>query len=562
MPITFSEVSKEAGIRTTARARRVLAALVLAFAAAAASGIAVPAAGAAPSADAPPMAAPAQVPPIPTPDQLPRIELPPLPQVPGPAPSPPSDPTGTVGGGGGSGASGGGSGGGATAGGASTGDGSGGGSGSHAGRSRGAGGRDGGGGRGRAARARAADDSAPEAAGRASRPTGARRTASDPAASGGDPLSDLGRQLPFPRQVPDWSRPIILVLLLLLLVMWARAALARGRERRLGRDLRVLQGALVPSVPSGLPGVRVSVAYRPADGPAAGGDFYDLFPLADGRTGLVLGDASGHGRAALSRATAARYTVRAYMEAGLEPREALAVAGRVLGRNGGEEFTTAVAAVHDAAAETLTYARAGHPPPILTGSGAHEPVTACSSPALGWGVPTGLRQTTVPFHPGSLACFYTDGLTEARLEGGRQLTREGLAAEIERLGPDEGARQLLRRTDDTARLVTDDMAACVLRTAEPANGGGQTWRLEELRTDRDDIEGPCVERFLRACGVSGAALEEALESARAVVSEHEGALLLVRLTPDATAVDVVASIEVSAAELASGGRNLRPVLAG
>src|SRR5436853_598397 len=81
----------------------------------------------------------------------------------------------------------------------------------------------------------------------------------------------------------------------------ARALLTGRRARRLGRahqaltaDVEVLQAALVPGLAGQIGATDISVAYRPADGLASGGDFYDAFALDDDRTAIILGDVSGH----------------------------------------------------------------------------------------------------------------------------------------------------------------------------------------------------------------------------------------------------------------------------
>ncbi|MHB1343460.1 MAG: PP2C family protein-serine/threonine phosphatase [Thermoleophilia bacterium] len=68
-------------------------------------------------------------------------------------------------------------------------------------------------------------------------------------------------------------------------------------ERRVAHVLQA--GLLAPAFP--FSGVDVRVAYRPANEiELVGGDFYDLFPIGDGRVAVVVGDVSGKGIEAAS----------------------------------------------------------------------------------------------------------------------------------------------------------------------------------------------------------------------------------------------------------------------
>lgn len=271
-----------------------------------------------------------------------------------------------------------------------------------------------------------------------------------------NPLDVIGGRIPLPIPVPNWSKPIIVLLLLLALWLGVRARLAAVRARRLEgqrvsllRDMDVMQMALVPQVPASLGGLTVSVAYRPADGPAAGGDFYDVFVPAPGKVAIILGDVAGHGHQALKQAALTRYTLRAYLQAGLAPRAALALAGRVSADPAVEHFATVAVATYDTRAGILTYALAGHPPPILGGFHAPEHLLACSSPPLGWTVPTGRRQTVLSLPAGATVCFFSDGLIEARC-GEDLLGTEQLTEILTALGPQPEAAELIARVSSTA----------------------------------------------------------------------------------------------------------------
>jgi hypothetical protein len=353
-----------------------------------------------------------------------------------------------------------------------------------------------------------------------------------PGDAGGSPV---GRTVSDIVEVVPSSIKIALAALVALCAMFGAGSLfSATRARRLARqrgdllkEVGLLQSVLLPPVPDTLGSVRTSVAYRPAEGLAAGGDFYDALALPGDRAAFILGDVSGHGQEALDRTAFVRYTLRAYVEAGLEPRAALQVAGRVVGEHLGGDFVTVVIAVHDPTTGSLTYAAAGHPAPIVVGPQAFEPVLAASSPPIGIGVPTGLRQTSLPFPAGAIACLYTDGLTEARTAGGGILGRGRLGDIVAELGPSASARRLLERISEEASTVGDDMAACLF--VPTGDALVERPRIEELEVSASDLGSPVVGRFLDACGADAAGLEAAEAAAREAADRHGGALLHVVL---------------------------------
>ena len=306
----------------------------------------------------------------------------------------------------------------------------------------------------------------------------------------------------------SWAKYALALLGLLVLALGAYTIVATARTRRLERqrealmeDIGLLQKALLPAVPARIGALLTTVAYRPADGPGAGGDFYDAFPLGDGRVGVLLGDVSGHGRQALAKTALVRFTVRAHLEAGLSPREALALTGRSLDGGLADDFATVIAAVHDPVKGTLTYASAGHPPPIVTGPPRHRPVTASSAPPIGVGFPTGQRQTILPMPEGASVMIYSDGLLESRIDG-VPVGPDRLAAWLEELGPEATAQQILERVVTHADRVPDDLAAVLLHAAPGATAPAA--RIEQLKLDVLDMDGPDLEGFLRGAGVAEA----------------------------------------------------------
>jgi serine phosphatase RsbU (regulator of sigma subunit) len=332
-------------------------------------------------------------------------------------------------------------------------------------------------------------------------------------------------------------------LLALAAVLAAGSRLLALRARRLERqhgellaDVGLLQTALLPPPPKRSGAVSTTVAYRPADGPAAGGDFYDVFSLEDGSLTMIVGDVSGHGREALPHTALVRFTLRAYLEAGLSAREALRTAGAVLERQLDGALATALIATYRPRERTLVYACAGHPPPLVLGSRSQlAPVAVCSAPPIGTGMRTGTRQTVLSLPGAARVCLHTDGVTDARvnseLYGGERLARA-----LAELGPQATASALLDRVAEETDARPDDMAACLLSVQ--GNASEPTTLVQELELAGDEAAGERAERFLLACAVAPATVARLAREAHEQARHAGSALLEVSLSDAAPAVAV------------------------
>ncbi len=375
-----------------------------------------------------------------------------------------------------------------------------------------------------------------------------------------DPLSSLGASLPVPLPVPDWSKPIILLLALLAIafgIRWwlasRRAGRLERRQRGLLRDIAVMQAALVPQVPARLQALEVSVAYRPAEGPAAGGDFYDVIELGPERVAVILGDVAGHGHDAVRQAALTRYTLRAFLKETGEPRAALALAGHALSEPGFEQLATVAIVVFDSSRGTLTYALAGHPPPLLLGVPAGDTPSACSSPPVGCELPTGRRQRTVSLPAGAQALLFSDGLIEARCaettDGHPDLLgRERLAELFAALPPQSGARELLGAVREASIATPDDMAACILTSR--AVGARRAIDHEILEVDGRAVADGHLSSYLRASGLAETDAERTLRATRTQLKSSESAILLVDRSHGEAEVGVRPGRERSSGEAA------------
>ncbi|MFN2626937.1 MAG: anti-sigma factor antagonist, partial [Mycobacteriales bacterium] len=194
----------------------------------------------------------------------------------------------------------------------------------------------------------------------------------------------------------------------------ALAGLKTALEREHGIT-GTLQRSLLPERLPEVPGMAFASRYIPGGaGLKVGGDWYDVFMLPRGRIALTVGDVVGRGIGAAAAMGQLRTAIRAYALERASPASVLDRLSRLVAEFEAAQMATLVFAVLDPESETLTYASAGHPPPLLLG-----PDGTATYLDGGRSLPLGLTSTprseaVTTVEAGATLILYTDGLVERR----------------------------------------------------------------------------------------------------------------------------------------------------
>ncbi|MFF1449953.1 PP2C family protein-serine/threonine phosphatase [Streptomyces sp. NPDC058274] len=220
------------------------------------------------------------------------------------------------------------------------------------------------------------------------------------------------------------------------------------------RDIaETLQRALLTDLPT-TPGLHLAARYLPAThGLNIGGDWYDAFRQPDGSLVAVIGDVTGHGLHAAVMMSQLRTALRAYAVDGGTPGQLLTRLHTFLHHLQPDLYATAVIARFRPDEPTVTWAAAGHPPPVLrTPEGDVRILDAKPGAMLGIPLQQDIRDHTAHLPPGSTLALYTDGLVERRAHGidpGIERLAEALSA--------QGAAELDRDLERSADRILDPM---------------------------------------------------------------------------------------------------------
>jgi len=212
-----------------------------------------------------------------------------------------------------------------------------------------------------------------------------------------------------------------------------------------------IQRSLLPRRLPDVPGLDLAAYYSPAR--QAGGDYYDFFPLADGKWGILLADVAGHGTPAAVHVAITHTLAHTRPHYSTHPADLVSYINHNLATRYTMDsglFITGFFAVYDPAHRTISYTSAGHPPPRVKRCSDGSLFTLNQAAGLPMGILPDAEYPTasVELSSGDQLIFYTDGITEA-FNGDNEMFG------IERLD------QALENCTLTAQGLIDDVLARV-----------------------------------------------------------------------------------------------------
>jgi len=257
------------------------------------------------------------------------------------------------------------------------------------------------------------------------------------------------------------------------LVAMLRSEIDAGRERRRRaqreerelEEARRIQRTLLPSALPIMDGFELSASWQPASG--VGGDCYDAIRFSPHRLALSIADVVGKGIPAALLMSNLQAAVRAFASEAARPGELCEQVNTVLcGHIAEGRFISFFYCVADSEIGSLSYANAGHFPPVLIKADGAVVRLSNGGPVLGVIPACAYDAGMVPFGAGDRLILYTDGITEARGEGDEEFGDDRLLSLAVQhracSAPALEARLVDAVATFTGRRFTDDATLMVL----------------------------------------------------------------------------------------------------
>lgn len=212
----------------------------------------------------------------------------------------------------------------------------------------------------------------------------------------------------------------------------ARGSVESARLQQRERNIATqLQDSLQPPSPPPVAGVSLAHFYRPALAEArVGGDFFDVFPVRETCTALVVADLSGKGLAAAQQVATVRNMLRFAVYSEPHLGQAISRLHQIMVDNNLlTGFATLFIGCYDPTERTLTYVNCGQEPGLIwrrTTRTIEE--LSPTGPILGGFSGGEFQQTCIALSDGDVFALFTDGLTEVGPSRAQLLEVEGVRA--------------------------------------------------------------------------------------------------------------------------------------
>ena len=247
-----------------------------------------------------------------------------------------------------------------------------------------------------------------------------------------------------------------------------------------------LQESLL-SLPSQVEGIEIAHLYSSAtDTARVGGDFYDVFELAHGNVGVLIGDVSGKGVDAAVLTSLVKNTLRAHsVTPGRTPAQIVSMTSEeVHRRTAPESYVTLLFGILDRRDGRLAYCNAGHTSGCIRRTNGEMHSLPANSPIVGAFSAAHFTDSEAYLDCGDELWLYTDGLTEARV-GSVQFGEERLSETLKASEGDSLDRRLGDLLGEVVHFahgqLSDDIAMLVLRrVAQPHQALQQKFDYRQL----------------------------------------------------------------------------------
>ncbi len=196
-------------------------------------------------------------------------------------------------------------------------------------------------------------------------------------------------------------------------------------SRELDQAAEIQRGLLPRQMPE-IPGLQL--AGRSAPCRSVGGDYFDFFPLPDGRLAFLVADVAGKGLSAALLMSNLQARVQALMEVEFDVARLVTRLNHSLKANTPDnKFITGFFAILDPISGSMTFTNAGHNPPALVRNSGKVELLTTGGPVLGIlpNIPYMGGHTVL--EPGESLVMYSDGVSEAPNAAGEEFGEDAVA---------------------------------------------------------------------------------------------------------------------------------------